>query len=115
MNHFPLFADLKGRIAVVVGAGLVAERKIALLCAAGARVMVSARAAHPQVLARAQAGGIELRLGEFDPALLDEAWLVVAATNDRAQNQRVADAAETRRLFCNVVDDPDLSDRKSVV
>ena len=109
MNHFPLFADLKGRTAVVVGAGLVAERKIALLRAAGARVVVSAHAAHPQVLARAQAGEIELRLGEFDPALLSEAWLVVAATNDRAQNQRVADAAEARRLFCNVVDDPELS------
>jgi uroporphyrin-III C-methyltransferase/precorrin-2 dehydrogenase/sirohydrochlorin ferrochelatase len=109
MNHFPLFADLKGRTAVVVGAGLVAERKIALLRAAGARVIVSARAAHPQVLARALAGEIELRLGEFDPALLDEAWLAVAATSDRAQNQQVADAATARRLFCNVVDDPALS------
>jgi len=109
MNHFPLFADLKGRRAVVVGAGPVAERKIALLRAAGARVIVSARAAHPQVLARARAGEIELRLGEFDPALLDEAWLAIAATSDRAQNQRVADAAAARRLFCNVVDDPELS------
>ena len=109
MNHFPLFADLQGRTAVVVGAGLVAERKIALLRAAGAQVIVSARAAHPQVLARAQTGDIELRLGEFDPALLDEAWLVIAATNDRTQNQQVADAATARRLFCNVVDDPSLS------
>ncbi len=109
MNHFPLFADLKDRTVVVVGAGLVAERKIALLRAAGARVIVSARACHPQVLARAQAGEIELRLGEFDPALLDEAWLAVAATSDRAQNRRVADAAAARRLFCNVVDDPELS------
>lgn len=109
MNHFPLFADLKDRTAVVVGAGLVAERKIALLRAAGARVIVSARAAHPQVLARARAGEIELRLGEFDPALLDEAWLAVAATSDRAQNRQVADAAAARRLFCNVVDDPELS------
>ena len=109
MNHFPLFADLKGRTAVVVGAGLVAERKIALLRAAGARVIVSARAAHPQVQARAQAGEIELHLGEFDPALLDDAWLVVAATNDRAQNQKVTEAATARRLFCNVVDDPELS------
>jgi len=109
MNHFPLFADLKGRTAVVVGAGLVAERKIVLLRAAGARVVVSARAAHPQVLARAQAGEIDLRLGDFDPALLDEAWLVVAATSDREQNRRVAAAAGMRRLFCNVVDDPELS------
>ncbi|WP_368641252.1 siroheme synthase CysG [Castellaniella ginsengisoli] len=109
MNHFPLFADLKGRTALVVGAGLVAERKIALLRAAGARVIVNARAAHPQVQARVQQGEIELRLGEFDPALLDEAWLAVAATNDREQNRRVADAAAARRLFCNVVDDPELS------
>src|SRR5690606_37576205 len=109
MNHFPLFADLKDRTAVVVGAGLVAERKITLLRAAGARVIVSARAAHPQVLARAQAGDIELRLGAFVPTLLDQAWLVIAATSDRAQNQRVAEAAAARRLFCNVVDDPELS------
>ncbi|MFV0284735.1 MAG: siroheme synthase CysG [Castellaniella sp.] len=109
MNHFPLFADLKGRPVVVVGAGPVAERKITLLRAADARVTVSARAAHPRVLARAQAGDISLHLGAFDPALLDEAWLVIAATSDRTQNQCVADAATARHLFCNVVDDPELS------
>src|SRR5690606_32917433 len=70
MNHFPLFADLKGRTVVVIGAGLVAERKIALLRAAGAHVIVNARAAHPQVQARAQTGDIELRLGDFEPTLL---------------------------------------------
>src|SRR5690606_37807565 len=109
MNHFPLFADLKDRPVVVVGAGLVADRKIALLRAAGARVIVNARAAHPQVQARAQTGDIELRLGEFEPSVLVEAWLVIAATNDRQQNRQVAEAAAARRLFCNVVDDPELS------
>lgn len=109
MNHFPLFADLKGRTVVVIGAGLVAERKIALLRAAGAHVIVNARAAHPQVQARAQTGDIELRLGDFEPTLLDTAWLVIAATSDHAQNQMVANAAAARHLFCNVVDDPALS------
>ena len=109
MNHFPLFADLKGRRVLVVGAGPVADRKIALLLAAGARVVVGARAAHPRVLARAHAGEIDLRLGEFNPAWLDDAWLAIAATDDRALNRKVSEAAAARRLFCNVVDDPELS------
>ena len=109
MQLFPLFTDLKGRTALVIGAGLVADRKIALLLSAGARVIVGAHAAHPQVQARARAGDVELRLAPFDPAWLDEAWLVIAATNDRALNRQVADAAAARRLFCNVVDDVALS------
>ncbi|WP_322996400.1 siroheme synthase CysG [Castellaniella sp.] len=109
MQHFPLFADLHGRTVLVVGAGVVADRKISLLLSAGAQVVVGAHAAHPQVQARALAGQIELRLAPFDPAWLDEAWLVIAATNDRALNQRIAQAAQARRLFCNVVDDAALS------
>lgn len=109
MQHFPLFTDLHDRTVLVVGAGVVADRKINLLLAAGAHVIVGAHAAHPQVLARAQAGQIELRLAPFDPSWLEQAWLVIAATNDQALNQEVARAAQARRLFCNVVDDAALS------
>ncbi|WP_312204000.1 siroheme synthase CysG, partial [Mixta calida] len=42
----------------------------------------------------------------FSPELLDECWLVIAATSDEKVNQQVSDAAEARRLFCNVVDAP---------
>ena len=42
----PLFADLEGRPADVVGAGLVPERMIALLCAAGACCAASAAGDH---------------------------------------------------------------------
>lgn len=109
MHLFPLFTDLQGRTVLVVGAGLVADRKIGLLLSAGARVIVGAHAAHPQVQARAAAGDIELHLAPFDPAWLDTAWLVFAATGDHDLNRRVADAAAARRLFCNVVDDAELS------
>jgi uroporphyrin-III C-methyltransferase/precorrin-2 dehydrogenase/sirohydrochlorin ferrochelatase len=109
MNHFPLFLDLRDRAVLVVGAGVVAERKIALLLSAHARVTVVARTAHPQVRARAQAGEIVLHLADFEPSRLDEAWLVVAATSDPVANRAVADAAQVRRLWCNVVDDAELS------
>jgi uroporphyrin-III C-methyltransferase/precorrin-2 dehydrogenase/sirohydrochlorin ferrochelatase len=44
--------------------------------------------------------------GEFSETLLDECWLAIAATDNDAVNQRVSDAAEARRIFCNVVDAP---------
>lgn len=44
--------------------------------------------------------------GEFIPSLLDNCWLAIAATDNETVNQQVSDAAEARRIFCNVVDAP---------
>jgi len=45
----------------------------------------------------------------FAPGHMDEMWLVIAATNRREVNRQVFEEATRRRLFCNVVDDPELS------
>ena len=105
MEHFPLFLHLRARKVLVVGAGLIAERKIALLLAAGAEVCVVARAAHSRVQERAATGQIRLQLQDFTPECLQGAWLVIAATNDSRLNEAVAQAASRRQLWCNVVDD----------
>ncbi|MDN5841974.1 MAG: siroheme synthase CysG [Alcaligenaceae bacterium] len=109
MNHFPLFADLHGKDVLVVGGGAVAERKARSLLSAGACVTVGA----PEIgrsLRTLQAGGtIRCINTSFAEDWLDDIWLVIAATNDRSLNQQVAAAAQARRLFCNVVDDPELS------
>ncbi|HZX76889.1 NAD(P)-dependent oxidoreductase [Lysobacter sp.] len=109
MPLFPLFAQLEGRPVLVVGGGEVASRKIEALLQAGARVQVHAHAVSQSVRDWIEDGRIDRRDGEFDPAWLDEAWLVVAATDDRAFNARLASEAERRRLFVNVVDDAELS------
>jgi precorrin-2 dehydrogenase / sirohydrochlorin ferrochelatase len=44
----------------------------------------------------------------YDAALLDDVWLVVAATNDDALNRRIYADANERRIFCNVADVPEL-------
>ncbi|QEA12375.1 siroheme synthase CysG [Comamonas flocculans] len=105
MQHFPLFLDLRGRRVLVVGAGLIAARKIALLRSAGAHVTVVAKAAHPSVQVQADRGEIELHLTAFEPRWLQGMWLVIAATDDEALNHGVAEAAAARQLWCNVVDD----------
>lgn len=109
MRLFPLFADLRGRDVLVVGGGAVAARKAQALLEAGASVRVGAPAFDATVLALADAGRVRLLHGGFEPSWLDGAWLVVAATDVREVNAAVADEAQRRRVFVNVVDDPELS------
>ncbi|MTD37296.1 uroporphyrinogen-III C-methyltransferase [Erwinia sp. CPCC 100877] len=106
MDHLPIFCQLRDRACLLVGGGDVAERKARLLLEAGASLTVNALSFVPQFHAWADAGQLTLAQGHFDEALLDECWLAIAATDDDAVNQQVSNAAEARRIFCNVVDAP---------
>jgi len=109
MSLYALFADLRDRPVLVVGGGKVAERKIASLASAGARIAVGAPELTPRLASEADAGRVRHVHGHFDPTWLDGVWLVVAATDDAALNRRVAGLADARRIFVNVVDDAVLS------
>lgn len=106
---FPLFANLHNRQVLVVGGGVVALRKVTALQAAGALVRVGSIALCDELLIQFEQGDIEFIPGHFQEQWLDEVWLVVAATDDLMVNRAVASAAESRRLFVNVVDDAELS------
>lgn len=109
MALFPLFADLKDKSVLVVGGGAVAERKIASLLNAGAKVRAGAPEFSETLRQLAAQGKITLIEGEFQPAWLNEAWLIIAATDDRAVNRHIASLADQAHRFINVVDDPELS------
>jgi uroporphyrin-III C-methyltransferase/precorrin-2 dehydrogenase/sirohydrochlorin ferrochelatase len=108
LDQLPIFLNLAGRTALVVGGGEVAARKVALLRSAGAAVLVVAPVLGEALASLAEGGAIRHRAGRFDPADLDGVSLVIAATDDRAVNQAVAAAGEARFLPVNVVDDPAL-------
>jgi siroheme synthase-like protein len=82
MPHYASFLNLEGRRCVVIGRS---EQKVAALRACGAEVVVA---------------------DEYEPALLDDAWLVVVV--DREQGERVYADATGQRVFCNVEDVPEL-------
>ncbi|WP_233843783.1 siroheme synthase CysG [Dyella sp. 2HG41-7] len=109
MSLYPLFADLTDLPVLVVGGGHVAERKVAALLTAGAKVRVGALQFTDTLTQWASAGRIEPILEPFDTTWLDDIWLVIAATNDRELNVQVAACAHARRILANVVDDPALS------
>ena len=106
MDHLPIFCQLRDRDCLLVGGGDVAERKARLLLDAGARLTVNARDVVPQFAVWAESGRVTLVKGDFNESLLDSCWLVIAATDDEQVNERVSQVAESRRIFCNVVDAP---------
>ncbi|MBI3948887.1 MAG: bifunctional precorrin-2 dehydrogenase/sirohydrochlorin ferrochelatase [Acidobacteria bacterium] len=108
MKYYPAFLDLRDRWVLVVGGGQVAERRVMPLLESGARVRVVSPSLTPALTQLAQAGEIAYRRGEFDEVDLDDVWLVIGATDDRPVNQHVAQAAEQRHLFCNIIDTPSL-------
>lgn len=99
-----MFADLRGRRCVVVGGGLIAQRKAATLLACGARVTVVSPSATSRLRAAARQGKVRLLARAFRPADVRDAWLVCAATSDERVNAQVYRAATQRRIFTNVVD-----------
>src|SRR5262249_55090131 len=109
MQHLPLFADLKDKDCLVVGGGAVAARRTLLLLEAGAKVHVVAPTLLWETVSElATDGRIEHDARAYRGGPLDRYWLIVAATNDRAINARVAADAHAARTLCNVVDDPEL-------
>jgi len=107
---FPLFLKLQGRPCLVVGAGTIAEGKIAGLLDTGARVTVVASQATAHVLQWAKSLKIEYLQRAFETTDLDEMFLVVASTSDSKLHRQIFAEAQKRGILCNVVDVPELCD-----
>jgi precorrin-2 dehydrogenase/sirohydrochlorin ferrochelatase len=113
MKHeklFPMFLKLAARPCLVVGAGAIAESKIASLIEAGGRVQVVAPQATTQIRSWAQSNTLEWHQRPFQPGDLDGMFLVVAATSSTELHQRIFEEATRLGVLCNIVDVPTLCD-----
>src|SRR5712691_3957295 len=107
VTFYPVFLDLRGRRAVVIGGGAVAEQKVLGLLSAGAHVTVVSPETTPRLAELAAVGGIDLRRRPYRSGDLAGAWLAIAGTDDRAANARVWAEAEREGVLLNAVDDLD--------
>lgn len=95
---YPTGLRLEGKKVVVVGGGDVAQRRVPSLIAAKADVVVIAPNVSPAI--EGMVAEITWHARAFQQADLDDAWYVIAATDDGRVNAAVAEAAEARRIFC---------------
>jgi glutamyl-tRNA reductase len=130
MKTFPIMLSGSGLRAVVVGGGHVGLRKARALLRAGAAVTMidagrpgeglpSRRAAGQTsrsvadsmaaTVAKARGNGEALRVlrRAYEPSMLAGARLVLACTNDRDANRRIAADARAAGALVNVADQPD--------
>ena len=108
MDYLPIFLKVEGRPCLVVGGGKVAARKVALLHRAGATITTVSPVLCSELRTLLEQGVITHMAHEFQDEDLDEAVLVIAATDDEVVNRRVLELARSRRILVNVVDSPDL-------
>jgi siroheme synthase-like protein len=92
---------------LVVGGGAVAERRALSFAERGARVRVVAPRATEALREAATRGTLDLTLRAYAPGDVADAELVIAATDDRAANARVAGDARAAHRLCNVADAPE--------
>ena len=101
---------MHGKLAVIIGGGTVAVRKLRSLVAAGAQVRVVAREICPEINELKESGKVAVRAGSYMASDLDNAFLVVAATDDTITNEKVRSEAEKRGIMVAMADNPSAGD-----
>src|SRR5215467_6141050 len=93
---FPMFLKLAERPCLVVGAGTIAQSKIASLLESGAKISVVAPEATVEIREWAASGKLQLHQRTFQPQDLDGMFLVVAATSSTKVHEEVFREAKRR-------------------
>jgi precorrin-2 dehydrogenase len=107
VSELPIMLHGEAIEALIVGGGAVAARKARALLIAGARVRIVAVEVGAEVRELAIAHPkLQFEERPYAPSDIGNAQVVLASTNDRAINRRVADDAHAAHRLVNVADDP---------
>ena len=106
MPTLALNVYMQGKLAVIIGGGTVALRKLHPLLAAGASVRVVAPSICPEIAALEDSGALDARVGSYTASDLDGAFLVIAATDNAQVNEQVCADARERGMLVAVADNP---------
>lgn len=104
--HYPVILKLTGKKCVIIGGGEVAARKLNTLCEAGAEVTIVAPEFCDLLQKAARKYQCQLINDCYNVRYLQQAFVVIAATNDVAVNRQITAAAP---LLCNNITEPELS------
>lgn len=105
MGWFPFFVSLKGKRGLLAGGGRVALRKAEKLLEYGAQLKIVSPEFCGELLTL---DGVKLEQRRFEDGDLEESLaFVIAATDDPQLNHHIAEMCKKKRIWVNVVDDPE--------
>ncbi len=109
MKYYPVFLDLRGRPCLVIGGGMVAERKTLTLLEAGADVTIVSPTLTSTLKELSRSGRITHRQKNFEEKDLSGEFLVIAATDASDMNSSAARACKKNNILVNVAVPPEES------
>ena len=107
MSDFPIALHAERVRAVVIGGGSVGTRKALALTDAGASVEVVSPIVTPELEEAERLRRVTIVREVYHARQLDQATLVVAATDSREVNAQIAVDANSRGKLVNITDYPD--------
>ena len=107
MRYYPVYLDMRGRKALVVGGGAVGSRKAETLLRAGARVTVVSPRARPSLQHLADEGRLTWHARPYGSRDMEDTFLAFSATDDPGINRRIEADAARHGVLCNFADAPD--------
>jgi len=110
LKYYPVFLDIRDKICVVIGGGEVALRKAERLLDCGAKVLIISPKLTPKLAKLKDRNLISHIAAEYSGNLIDNAALVIGATDDEKTNSRISNDARSKGIPVNIVDDPQKCD-----
>ncbi|MCP4579946.1 MAG: bifunctional precorrin-2 dehydrogenase/sirohydrochlorin ferrochelatase, partial [Deltaproteobacteria bacterium] len=106
MSFYPVFVQLEEKKVVVVGGGNVAYRKVLALLECGAAIHLAGRELTPELKQMVENEDIHFLGQEFKDEYLNNAFMIIAATDDKDLNHHISTCAREKGILVNAVDQP---------
>jgi len=110
MDHLPIFLNVKGTPALVVGGGFLAARKADLLLRAGCKLTVLAPTLGEELARLAETHDFQHKTGELTAADLAGCRVVFGCSHESSINQELRRLATEAGILVNVTDEPESCD-----
>ncbi len=111
MSYYPVNLNIEKKKCVVVGGGKVATRKAKKLMECGATVFIISPVFSKTLVDFSKTTDrMHLFKKKYEPCDLDEAFIVIAATNSKKTNLKINQDAKKRLILLNIADAPALCD-----
>lgn len=105
MSLLPLFIDIKNKPCLVIGGGVIASRKVNMLCKAEADITIVAPNICQELESLCEKADITTHSREFCDADIKDQALIIAATDNKSLNKHISQLAKQNNILVNVADD----------
>ena len=106
MSYLPLFIETTGKKCLIVGGGKVASRKLIPILKAKMKVtLISPEIIEEIELNFHKNNNLKIIKRKFEPEDIKDQFLIIAATNEKTTNQKIAKLSKDNNILVNMAED----------